>query len=107
MAVMQDRGLKEVETRPVPVRQPMNAESARLHIQQLVLEGLSPLDEARIRAAVQRELTRLFLVGGVPRRSDGSEVADGNSGESNVAWESDAKRIGAEIARAVYGELTR
>jgi len=100
-----------------PIRNPQSALSSvegsetrnptvDLHIEELVLEGFASIDGAEVQAAVQRELTQLFAMQGVPaslrRRGDLGSL---EGGEFQVAPGADAQVIGAEIAQAIYGGL--
>jgi hypothetical protein len=76
-----------------------------------VLQGfdrLSPgpgqtLDRARIGAAVQSELARLFAERGMPRSlGRGGQVAKLDGGTLDVAPGSGAEAIGSHIAQALY-----
>jgi hypothetical protein len=80
--------------------------NVRLHIERLVLDGLSieSGQEPFLRAALEAELTRLIVDGGannlmsaetVPRMSaPGIEAAEGGGG--------DPAHLGRQIARSVY-----
>ncbi len=79
-----------------------------LHIEELVLEGFSPGDRFRIGEALQMELTRLLEERGVPGSfASGGEIDKINGGSFEVAPGSRAEKIGAKVARAVYGGLKR
>jgi len=79
-----------------------------VHIEELILHGLSPVDRLRIGAATEHELSRLLAESGVPsglaRGADLDPVDAGSFTKGSLAtpgW------IGGEIARAVYGGLSR
>ena len=82
--------------------------NVELNIEELVLHGFSPGDRLRIGDAVQRELVRLFSEQGVSpsfvREAD-TEKVDG--GSFHVASGSRVEVVGAQVARSVYGGLTR
>jgi len=86
-----------------------------LHIEELVLHGFAPGDRYAIADAVERELSHLLAQQPAPFTSAGippTWVRDlGNlrldAGAFNVAHGSRAASIGAQIARAVHGGLTR
>jgi hypothetical protein len=79
-----------------------------LHIERLVLDGLTatPRERIQIRAAVETELSRLLSEGGLAR-----ELVNGGAlpslGASNIQLASghDPWRMGEQIARAVYGGI--
>lgn len=79
-----------------------------LHIEALVLEGITPRDGDRIGVAVQAELTRLFAGRGVPPalvRGGTVSYMDGGLVEARPDTRPDV--IGAQIAQAVYEGLWR
>ncbi len=79
-----------------------------LNIDELVLEGFSPGDRYRIGEALEKELTRLLEVRGVPESlTSGGEIEKINGGSFEVAPGARAERIGSQVARAVYGGLRR
>jgi len=79
-----------------------------LHIEELVLHGFEPHDRYRIGDAVERELVRLFTEQGVPQSlANGGEIDKLDGGGFEVAPGSKAEVIGAQVARAVYGGLSR
>ncbi len=79
-----------------------------LHIEELVLHGFAPGDRHAIGDAVERELARLFTEHGLASSSLASgERAHVNAGEFQVAPESKAPAVGAQVATAVHGGLTR
>ena len=92
-----------MNTHPGRAAQPID-----LHIQELVLHGFPAGDRHRIGDAVQRQLARLFAEQGVPpslSRHAGAPHLDG--GAFDVAPDSSAETIGAQVAQAVYGGLSR
>ena len=79
-----------------------------LHIEELVLHGFAPGDRHAIGDAVERELTRLFAEQGLASSAMASgERAHVNAGEFHVAPASKAPAVGAQVAKAVHGGLTR
>jgi hypothetical protein len=79
-----------------------------VHIEELLLHGFAPGDCYRIGEAVERELTRLFAEPGVPPSlTQGREVARLDGGSFEAASASKPDTIGAQVARAVYGGLSR
>lgn len=83
-------------------------QKVELYIEELVLEGFKPGDEQRIGEAVEKELTRLLEMRGVPGsfRSD-REMESINVGSFEVAPGARAERVGTQVAGAVYGGLRR
>lgn len=84
--------------------------NVRVHIERLILDGLPVTSDqgGLVRAAVESELTRslaadelapgLMTSGSVPRVPGGT---------IQLAGETQPVRLGAQIARAVHGGLTR
>ena len=84
----------------------MTPSRVELHIQELVVHGVGPLDARRIGAAVERELARLLAERGVPPQwleGAGREAVDGQT--FVAAAGEPAPAVGAAAARAVYGGL--
>ena len=83
----------------------MNVE---LQIDELILHGFDPRERQRIGAAVQQELTRLLGAQGVPQGlAQGGRFEQVNAGAFTVAPGMSAEAIGAQVAQAVYGGLSR
>ncbi len=79
-----------------------------LHIDELVLHGFAPSDRHAIGDAVQHELARLLAEQGLaPSGLVSRERAHVNAGDFHVSSESKAPAVGAQVAHAVYGGLTR
>lgn len=79
-----------------------------LQIEELVLHGFAPHDRSRIGEAVERELARLFAGRGVPPSlARGGEIERLYGGTFEVKPGSDVEAIGAQVAHAVYGGLSR
>ncbi len=79
-----------------------------LHIDELILDGFAPGDHSLVGEAVERELARLLAVQGVPPAlSQGREVAWLDGGAFEVTPGSPAETTGVQVAKAVYGGLTR
>jgi hypothetical protein len=79
-----------------------------LHIERLVLEGMPvrERDRARIGAAVETELARLFrLPGGGNGWGAGGAVASVKAGAIRVEAATGPQRLGRQIARSVYGSM--
>jgi len=84
----------------------MMPKNIELHIEELVLHGFSPGDRYRIAEGVEQELTRLLADQGVPESLErGREVANMDGGAFEVAPDSRAQVVGAQVAKAVYGGL--
>ena len=79
-----------------------------LEIEEIVLEGYSSADRRAVARAVERELARLFAVEGVPPSLfRGGEVPDIDAGGFEAASEAGAEKLGAQVARSVYGGLQK
>lgn len=84
----------------------------KLHIEELVLHSFAPNDRYAIADAVERELSRLLAADlsapqpspGLAENSDRPRVDAGNV---QIAAGAKANSIGAQIAQAVHGGLTR
>jgi hypothetical protein len=86
----------------------MKPQNVELHIEELVLRGFAPGDSYRIGEAVERELARLFDEQGVPPSLiQGSEVAWLDGRAFKVVSGSKPDAIGAQVAQAVFGGLSR
>lgn len=84
--------------------QHQSSQSISVRIDELVLHGFAPTDRYRIGDAMQQELTRLFVEGGIPRQLDHSfETARIDAGSFQMAQGTRAEAVGAKIAHAVYG----
>ena len=90
---------------PPTIRPPHSIE---LHIEELVLHGLSPGDRYRIADAVERELSRLFAEPGLlSSMADGDEIPRLDGGSFAAGRGAKPAAIGAQIAQAVYGGLSQ
>ncbi|HXI26416.1 MAG TPA: hypothetical protein VNG71_21360 [Pyrinomonadaceae bacterium] len=79
-----------------------------LHIERLVLDGVdtAPGQRHLLRAAVETELTRLLLEGGLAQRLSGAGALPGVvSPAIQLNADNDAAQLGQQIAGAVYGGL--
>jgi len=84
----------------------MKPKNIELNIEELVLHGFSPGDRHHIGEAVERELTRLLADRGVPQSLEhGGEIEHVDGGAFEVAPDSRAQVVGAQVAKAVYGGL--
>jgi hypothetical protein len=86
----------------------MIARNLELNLEKLVLHGFAPADRARIGAAVQQELTRLFAEGGVPTSLErGGAISHLDAGTFELPSAAKPDAIGIQIARAIYGGLNQ
>jgi len=90
----------------------MKAPNIKLHIEELVLHGFAPGDRHTIADAVQRELSQLlasqFAEHGVqPSLANNGEHAHLDAGSFDVTPNAKPNAIGAQIAQAVHGGLTK
>jgi hypothetical protein len=86
----------------------MTPANVELHIEELVLHGFAPGDRYRIGEALERELARLFAERGVPAALAANEkVGRLDGGEFAGQPGARAEAVGAQIAQAVYGGLSR
>jgi hypothetical protein len=77
--------------------------SVQLHIEELWLDGFAPHDRYDLGKAVERELMRLCIEGGVPAAlTNGGEIARLDAGAFAVTPGSTAADIGAQVAQAIY-----
>lgn len=76
-----------------------------LHIERLVLDGLSfsPVDRLRLQAAIETELTRLLSTRGIDAGFQTSALFPSlRAGEIQIAAGSSPDGIGQQIAGALY-----
>lgn len=86
----------------------MKPKKIDLHIEKLVLHGFADGDRYRIAEAVERELARLLAEKGVPQSlAEGGVIDRLDGGEFKVTHGSRPEATGAQVARAVYGGLSR
>lgn len=79
-----------------------------LHIEELVLHGFAPGDRQAVADALQGELARLFAERGLPSAlAQRGEVTRLDAGSFPVAPRSGAAAVGAQVAQAVHGGLSR
>ena len=80
--------------------------NVEVHIEELVLHGFEGRDQHYIAAAVQQELTRLFVAQRVPASlRQSSEVTRVNAGAVHLTHAARPENTGAQVARAIYGGL--
>jgi len=81
--------------------------NVELHIEELLLHGFPPAQRAQIAAAVQRELARLIAEAGAPAAwASGAQVNRVDGGSIAAAPGAAPEAVGAQVARAIYGEGT-
>ncbi|MGA9998446.1 MAG: hypothetical protein WBP93_23735 [Pyrinomonadaceae bacterium] len=90
----------------------MRGPRIELHIEELVLHGFERGDRYAVADAIERELSRLlaeqFTEQGIPSSlTQNSESAHLDAGAFHVAPRSKADHIGAQVAQAVHGGLTK
>jgi hypothetical protein len=81
-----------------------------LHVERLVLDGLSLDADAgqRLRAVMETELSRLLTEHGLPGSLQaGAEIASLNAGRVSLGSSARPESAGTDIAKAVYGGLSR
>lgn len=86
----------------------MKTRAIEVHIEELVLEGVSAADRLSVGAAVERELARLLAEHGVPEgltAGPARQTVDGGSFERGPR--ASPTRIGDQVAGAVYRSLGR
>jgi len=82
--------------------------SIELEIEELVLRGFAPGDRLRIGAAVERELGRLLSAGSLPAALSASgERPVMNGGSFELRSNAGPEAVGAQVARAIYGGLSK
>lgn len=75
-----------------------------LHIEELILHGFPVGDRHLISAAMQQELSRLFVEQGIPRSfTQSSEVPQLNAGAIQLTPTLKPDAIGVQIAQSIYG----
>ena len=89
----------------------MKRPTIRLHIEELELHSFAPNDRYAIADAVQRELSNLLTASlgteASLRLSSNSNYAQIDAGSVQLEHGANAQSIGAQIANAVHGGLTR
>ncbi|UCF90305.1 MAG: hypothetical protein JSW39_18680 [Desulfobacterales bacterium] len=86
----------------------MRRRAIALRIEKLVLEGFGMGDGERIRASLERELTRLLAEPGVSQGwAQKADIDLLNGGEMAVGPGTKASAAGIQIARAIYGAIQK
>ncbi len=86
----------------------MRKPDVELHIESLVLHGVTPGDRTAVAEGVRAELARLIAERGFPAglsAADGAAVLDGGSFRSSPGQR--PAGVGAAVANAVYGSTGR
>lgn len=82
--------------------------NVNLNIERLVLEGFSlrPGEQVLVRAAVERELSRLLTERGVsPQLLSGGAFPRLDAGDMRLSGGESPRQVGTQIARALYGGI--
>ena len=90
----------------------MKQPNIRLHIEELVLHSFAPADRYAIGDAVQQELSRLFVGQSVQADSTSALIKHSrndrlDAGAFHVEQYTKPNSIGAQIAQAIHGGLTK
>jgi len=84
----------------------MSAPTIDLHIERLVLDGLSTRDRGAVASAIERELGRLFAEHGVPQSlASGGASPALEGGTFDVPHGAGADAIGAHVARQLHQRM--
>lgn len=81
----------------------MSQSNLELCIDQLILPDLTPRQRARVVAAVEQELSRLWQEQGKPSGFVGETLAVATT-HVEVAAGASPERMGVEVARSLYGQ---
>jgi hypothetical protein len=81
----------------------MTARRVELHIEELVLEGVRPIEAQRVGTAVERELARLLRDNGVPHRAGAGEDPAPVTLQRRIG--EPPAQLGTRLAGAIYGRL--
>ena len=77
-----------------------------LHIEELVLHGVSRSDARRLGASMEAELGRMLTERGLPAGlRGGAEIGAIDAGRMNLGAPARPESTGAAVAKAVYGGL--
>ena len=79
-----------------------------LHIERLILDGvaIAPRQRALLQAAVEAELRRLLVQGGLAAGlAQGGALPSIRASAIQLTPDSDPRRMGTQIAQAVYGGI--
>jgi hypothetical protein len=84
----------------------MTQHNIELHIQELVLEGMGPLDGEALQRALSGALAGLLAQRGLPPALSAQAPAPVvDAGTVDVSAEMDAPTVGRRIGQALYGGL--
>ncbi len=78
-----------------------------VHIDRLIVEGLSDRDARRTAAAIEHHLGALILAQGRPTVTDAATTDHVDAGTVTTTHSGQPRQIGARIAQAVYREAGR
>jgi len=77
-----------------------------LHIDELILHGFAPGSRQAIAAAIEAELGRLLVAGGVPESfAGGASIASLDAGTFDVGASERPNALGVRIGRSIYQSL--
>jgi len=93
-----ERGAEERQAQ-VP---PGASGAVELHIEELLLHGFSPRDRYAIRDAVEHELTRLIVSGGLPCIAAETVIERLDGGRFKVAQDVKPGAAGKQLAQTLY-----
>jgi hypothetical protein len=88
----------------------MNAKNINIHIDRIVLDGLSISyhQESQFKAAVETELAHLLSAGGLSANLvAGWAVSQAPAGDIQVTNENNPTSLGQQVAQAVYEGLSK
>ena len=81
----------------------MKPTNLKLHIDNLVLDGLPKMDRHELHEVITQELERQFLHHGIPRSvAQNRLVVRLSNHPITVTAQSDARAVGTQVARSVY-----
>ena len=81
--------------------------NVQLHIERLILDGL-PVTAAqgpRVKAAMEAELTRLLVEGGLSHELGGGAIPQVRAGNLQFSPECSPVHLGKQIAQSAYGGI--
>lgn len=85
----------------------MSPGEVEVYVEELILYGVSPRDRYHLAGSLERELGRL-LAGQVPASlTRPARIGHMDAGQISVARAAPARRIGADIAGAIFRGLSR
>lgn len=78
-----------------------------INIDRLVLDGFSYHDHRRISKALEQELSRLVIEKGAPSIAGTLDISSVDAGQFNIGSGQSPSSIGVQVARSIYGSLSR